>query len=250
MEKNLMDLKLWLQDCGYPNNVIEKGIFNARLQGPANAPEKKAAIPFVSTFYSNLDSSNIIDVTKSLIANSKNPRVQQVFGNVDFIHARRQPPNILSRITNAAFITQEKKVENGIFLCNHAGCKICKLYLQKCKSFDTKRGTWNVKCHVTCHSKNVIYYQVCNFCKNVSNTGKTDNLRERTNNHISGSRHGKTTNIFDQHNHKCPRDLGMEPKEPYFKLYVFMELNDYSKLRAHERRLHLDNHDTINSTHT
>ena len=34
MEKNLMDLKLWLQDCGYPNNVIEKGIFNARLQGP------------------------------------------------------------------------------------------------------------------------------------------------------------------------------------------------------------------------
>ena len=250
MEKNLMDLTGWLQDCGYPDSIIQKGIFNAKLQGPANVPEKKKSIPFISTYYSNLDSSNIIDVTKSLVSNSRNPRVQQVFEDVDFIHARRQPPNILSRITNAAFITGEKEVDNGIFHCSHAGCKICKLYLQKCKSFITRKGTWDVKCHVTCHSKNVIYYQVCNFCQVVSNTGKTDNLRERTNNHISGSRHGKTSNIFDQHNFNCSRTMGTEHKEPYFKLYVFMVLNDYSKLRAHERRLHLDNHDTINATNT
>ena len=35
--------------------------------------------------------------------------------------------------------------------------------------------------------------------------------------------------------------------EPYFKLYIFMKLRDYSALRSHERRLHLQGHDTINN---
>ena len=248
MENNLLDLTHWLQECGYPANIIQQGIFNARLQGPANAPKKKTSIPFISTYYSNLDSSNIVDVARSLVENSKNPRLKQVFEGVDFIHARRQPPNILSRITNAAFITGDKHVESGIFHCSHAGCKICRLYLQECKSFQTRKGTWKVKCHVDCNSKNVVYYQVCSFCNEVSNTGKTDNLRNRTNNHISGSRHGKTGNLFDEHNYRCPEVLGLERKEPFFKLFVFMVLNNFGKLRAHERRLHLENHDTINAS--
>ena len=247
MEQNLVDLTMWLRECGYPYNIIERGIFNARLQGPANVPNNKATIPFVSTFYSNLDSSNTIDVAKNLIQNSKNPRIQHVFKDVEFIHARRQPPNILAQITNATFITGSTSEENGIFHCKRANCKICTLYLQKCKSFPTKSGIWDVKCHAHCNSKNVIYYQVCNFCKKESNIGKTDDLRERTNNHISGSRNGKSTNKFDLHNYKCPRDKGIPPTEPFFKLYILMVLNDYSKLRAHERSLHLQNHDTINS---
>ena len=250
MENNLNDLRKWLGECGYPNNVIQRGIFNARLQGPANIPSKKCSIPFISTYYSNLDSSNIVSVTKSLIENSKNPRIQEVFGDVDFIHARRQPPNILSQITNAAFITSNRKEENGIFHCSHAGCKICRLYLKKCKSFKTRRGTWDVKCHVDCNSKNVIYYQVCNFCRKVTNTGKTDDLRQRTNNHITGSRYGKSSNKFDQHNFKCPRDLHIPPTEPFFDLYVFMVVNDYNRLRSLERKLHLQNHDTINATNS
>ena len=250
MEKNLTDLAQWLKNCGYPAKIIQRGIHNAQLQGPAPPPQQKVTIPFISTYTSNLDSSNIVDVARNLVANSRNPRVQQVFADVDFIHARRQPPNILARITNAPFITGERRIENGIFHCNKSTCKICKLYLQKCKTFTTNKGTWTVKCYADCNSLNAIYYQVCNFCKNVTNTGKTDNLRNRTNNHISGSRHGSTTNLFDQHNYKCPEDLGMERKEPYFKLYVFMVLNNYSKLHSHERRLHLDGHDTINSSNS
>ena len=171
-----------------------------------------------------------------------------MFEDVEFIHGRRQPPNILRQISNAVFITGGHRKENGIFHCSSSKCKICSLYLQECKSFSTRRGIWNVKCHITCNSKNAIYYQVCNFCDKVSNTGKTDNLRERTNNHITGSRHGTTTNLFDQHNYWCPRDQGLVPTEPYFKLFVFMVLNDYSKLRNQERNLHLQNHDSLNST--
>ena len=158
------------------------------------------------------------------------------------------PPNILKQITNARFITNDRKKENGIFHCSHSGCKICRLYLKKCKSFETRRGKWDVKCYVDCNSKNAIYYQVCNFCRKVSNTGLTDDLRDRTNDHITGSRYGKTSNKFDQHNFRCPKEQNIPPTEPFFDLYVFMVVNDYSKLRSHERKLHLDNHDTINAT--
>ena len=248
MEGNLSDLTSWLLNCGYPHRIIEQGIFNARLQGPSPPPTQKTKIPFISTYFSNYNSNNIIDVTRSLIQNSKNARIQETFKDVEFIHGRRQPPNILRQISNAAFITGNQREEKGIFHCKNSNCKICRLYLQACKSFSTRKGIWNVKCHIDCHSKNAIYYQVCNFCNKESNTGKTDDLRERTNNHISGSRHGNTSNLFDQHNYSCSRKLGLEPTEPYFKLYVFMTLNDYSKLRAQERHLHLQNHDTINST--
>ena len=247
MENNLTDLAHWLQICGYPQNIIERGIFNARLQGPAPPPTNKIKIPFISTYFSNYDSSNIIDVTRSLIQNSKNERIQQVFKDVEFIHGRRQPPNLLRQISNAAFIYGNEKKENGIFHCEDSKCKICELYLQACKSFTTRKGVWNVKSHVTCHSKNVLYFQVCSYCDEC-NVGKTDNLRKRTNNHITCSRHGTGTNLFDLHNYACPRNQGIEPTEPFFKLYVFMTVNDYSKLRSQERNLHLQNHDTINAS--
>ena len=52
---------------------------------------------------------------------------------------------------------------------------------------------------------------------------KRQYLHDRSNyqNHISVSRHSKTTNIFDQQNQNIQRDLGMNPKEIYFKLFVF-----------------------------
>ena len=132
--------------------------------------------------------------------------------------------------------------------------KICNLYLQKCDSFETTIGTiWQIKCHIHCHSLNTIYYLVCSFCLHESNVGKTDNLRERTNNHISCCRYGTGSDLFGLHVHECARKQGkiLEEKpfikhEPYFKLFAFMTLSNYNSLRNHERRLQLQGHDTIN----
>ena len=45
-----------LLNCGYPESVIDKSFFNAKLQGPANKPSNsKNILPFVSTYYSNFD---------------------------------------------------------------------------------------------------------------------------------------------------------------------------------------------------
>ena len=172
------------------------------------------------------------------------------FKDVEFIHARRQPPNLLQQITNAPFVTGETTRIPGITLCRRSNCKICEIYFQECTSFFTANGTeWKIKSEITCHNKNVIYYQVCAFCNNESNTGKTDNLRNRTNNHISCSRNGTGTDIFDHHVYHCSRKQQKPHTEPFFKLFVFMKLSNYHKLRDQERRLHLLNFDTINSTH-
>ena len=247
MEKNLCDLTGWLNDCGYPLNVIRKGIFNARLQGPANAPTNKPAIPFITTHFSNFNSSNIVDVTKNLLEHSTNPRLQTVFKDVNIIHARRQPPNLLRQLTTAAFIQGEPRNNPGIHRCRRSNCKVCRLYLQECTSFMTSNGkVWEVRCEITCGSKNTLYFQVCSFCNHETNCGKTDNFRIRTNNHITGARHGKGDALFDNHVYRCSRDLNLPHIEPFFKLYAFMEVNDYSKLRSIERKLHLAGVDTIN----
>ena len=160
MENNLRDLTSWLLNCGYPLQVITKGIHNARLQGPAPPPDKKRSIPLITTFFSNLDGGNILEAAKSLIQNSSNTRIKEAFKDVRFIHARRQPPNILQQVTNAKFVTSERNIRPGIWRCGRYDgvvCKICELYLQECTSFTTAGGKiWTVNCHAHCNSLNVL----------------------------------------------------------------------------------------------
>ena len=249
IKQNLADLRIFLQDRKYPAAVIDRGIRNALLQGPAPKPEEpKKKIPLVSTYYSNHDGRNILNLTADLINSSKNKRIQEAFRNTEFIHSHRQPPNLLQLLTNSRFITTDSRPHrkpSGIFHCTHGGCKICKLYLQECKSFVTSNGsTWDVKCFANCNSKNVLYFLVCNFCNFESYTGKTDDFRPRTNDHITKCRLGKSTNKFDIHVFNC--SLNKERQEPYFKAYIFMVLKDYNKLLNLERQLHLAGHDTLN----
>ena len=122
------------------------------------------------------------------------------------------------------------------------------MYLQKCTSFVTSNGCqWDVKCHVTCNSLNVVYFLICNFCKITSKTGKTDNLRQRTNNHITACRHGKSSDVFDNHVYQCSKNYNIPHDEPFFKLYVYMACSDYNKLLNIERSLHVAGHDTLNN---
>ena len=145
---------------------------------------------------------------------------------------------------------QEEK--NGIFTCTRPNCNICKSYLVPCDTFTMENGKqWEVKTHVTCRSKNVLYFQRCNFCTTVSNIGKTNDLRKRTNGHISSCRTGKGTDVFDKHVYQCNpckrnNDNGNKEEGPYFKLWIIMEVDDYSKLLTYENYLHRCGYDTIN----
>ena len=237
----------------YPSDVIDKGIHNAKLQGPAPQKENCRVIPLISTYFSNYDNGTVLQIAKNLINNSKDERIKSAYKGVKLIHAYRQPPNLLRMISNSAFVDNSNQVNKkvGCFKCSHKGCKICRIYLQNCKSFVTANGTtWDVRCFINCNSLNVIYYLVCCFCEQqgalTSYTGITDDLRERTNNHITGCRHGMTSNKLDRHVYNCARARNLPANEPYFRMYMFMALSDYNKLRNYERKLHAQGHDTLN----
>ena len=52
----LDELKQFLKEWKYPEHVISKSIFNAKLLGPApNLKRSKYVIPFVTTYYPNID---------------------------------------------------------------------------------------------------------------------------------------------------------------------------------------------------
>ena len=62
----LDELRQFLKECKYPEHLISKSIFNAKLQGSALNPERsKNVIPFVTTYYPNIDNKSLIKTVKT-----------------------------------------------------------------------------------------------------------------------------------------------------------------------------------------
>ena len=102
------------------------------------------------------------------------------------------------------------------------------------------------KSRITCNSKNVIYYLKCVSCQfKVTYTGKNNILRPRMNNHVTGCRHGESSDIFDNHVYKCRLQHNMH-EEPFFHIFVFIELSDERLLLTLESYLHSKGYDTLN----
>ena len=74
MNERLSELKTWLLSCSYPLAIIEKDIFNAKLQGPAHNTEE-IVIPFLST-HSDFDLKSISITTNLLLRNVKDNRLK------------------------------------------------------------------------------------------------------------------------------------------------------------------------------
>ncbi len=245
VEKELDDLRIWFREKKYPEKVVEKGIHNALLQGPAPLSAKKEVIPLISTFSSNYSTDSIARQANILLERCPDDSTKHSFRNKKIVQAYRQPQNLLRMLTSAKFSTNTYVKENGIFHCNRSNCNICKDYLVECKSFAAENGfIWEIKSHITCHSMNVLYFQRCNYCNKVSNVGKTNNLRKRTNVHISSCRTGNGTDVFDKHVHQ--HHEGKDEIGPYFKLWIFMEVGDPTKLLTYENYFHRRGFDTIN----
>ena len=247
MNERLEELKQFLLKCDYPESVINKSFHNAKLQGPAPKPvEKDKILPFVTTHYSNMDHNNMIKEIQSNIDNlSNNTELKEIFNENKVVLSKKQPPNLLRQLTKAEFKTNttQSRETIGIFKCNRENCKICKIYLQNDIKFQLSSGKfWMVKSHITCKSKNIIYYLKCNGCDETY-IGKTINLKSRTNVHITGCRHGNGPNKFDNHVFSCLKDNLVEP---YFKLYIMLKFNSPERLLTYEHYLQRSNHDTMN----
>ena len=96
MNHRLSELKKLLIQCKYPENIIDKGIFNAQLQGPAPPKtEKDNIIAYVHWNMGNFSFHHILQTTSSLLRNADSEHIKEVFKDVRFIEAVSQPKNIL-----------------------------------------------------------------------------------------------------------------------------------------------------------
>ena len=236
---------------------INRAFHNAKLQGPApEKPKSENIIPFVSTHASNFNTESTVDTFKLLLASLKSEHLKNVFSDTRIVLGLRQPKSILRLISHAKFVSNKSTylrpelASPGI----HKGkcrsdCNLCRLeYIQPCTSFKVSNGsTWEIRSSIHCNSKNVVYYLTCNMCNGmttyVEKTSTT--LRTRLNNHISGCRNARTSDIFDLHVHNC----GVKNhnlKAPYFKVYAFMSLKSPDKLIVHEKALQRRGFDTLN----
>ena len=78
MENRLEQLKQWLLKCKYPEYIIDKGIHNARLQGPA--PQKaRNSITYIHPHMSNLDFKNIVNTASNMLQNANSEEIRKVF---------------------------------------------------------------------------------------------------------------------------------------------------------------------------
>ena len=241
VQQRLKELEEWLLDCNYPLEKIRAAFHRAKVQGPAPEKCKKDILPLVTTYYPCLQFKNMMKTIQSLLNSFTHNETKRKFENSKTVLALKQPPNIKSLLTNSKFSSQSKtsnKAIPGIHLCNNSRCKLCKSYLQPVNSFTTANNTiWNIRSHITCHSKNIVYFLSCNLCEgNTNYIGQTTNLRNRMNNHISESRTEISSCIFPRHVFECG-NRNKNLKEPFFKVYAFMALKSPHLLTTYENQL-------------
>ena len=250
MENHLSNLKSRFLSYNYPEKVIDRAIYNAKLQGPAPKPSSpNSTIPLLSTNFANINFKPMTHKINSILKSTSNNKIQETFKDTKIVLGLRQPKNLLRLLTKSNFTSssEQSRTIGGLFKCKSNKCIICKSYIQECQFFVTSNGkTWEIKSHITCNSKNVIYFLKCNMCDGRETyIGKTNNLRLRTNNHITSCRYGNGPNIFDNHVFNC----GLKNKchrEPFFKVFAFMSIREESKLLLYERHLQSNNYDTMN----
>ena len=179
----------------------------------------------------------------------KDKKLKKLFDKYKVIDALKQPKKLLCLLSKPK-VQSCISEKHGLYCCECKDARyiLCTLYIQKCSSFMTSNGyNWKIRCHINCHSINVLYFLSCNSCDgNTTNTGKTVNFRHRKNNHITACCYGTSTNKFDNHIFKCSSKNESVVKEPYSKVYAFLIVNNENKLLCSEFYLHEMGFDTMN----
>lgn len=133
-----------------------------------------------------------------------------------------------------------------------SGCELCSMgYIKECTSFYTSNGiNWNIRSHINCNSKNVLYFLTCLKCvgeNRITKTGKSiTTLRARMNNHRSNCRTGRTSDVFDRHVHECMKE-NKSFDEPLFEIRAFFKLSSPDKLLTYEDEFHRRKYAIINT---
>ena len=153
-------------------------------------------------------------------------------------------------IKRLLLLFSKPKVQNCIskkyglyrYECKDSRCNLWASYIQECPSFITSNGyKLKIKCHINCHSTNVLYFLSCNSCSGFTTySGKTVNFRHRINNPITACRYGTSTDKFYNHIFKCINENDHVAKEPYSKVFAFVTFKNENKLLCYLHKIRFD----------
>ncbi|KAK3083263.1 hypothetical protein FSP39_017901 [Pinctada imbricata] len=157
-DKRLEELKSFLIKQQYPEKLIDAAIIKAKnipiteLRTSEEKPEQKDVIPFVVTH--NPKNEKIFNVAKQFLPIlHQSPSLRSLFKPQDFIHSRRQPPNLKKLLTRAKFTSNPDETFK-VSKCLDPRCGTCKFILEG-DTFKFKSGQiFRVNENMTCKSKN------------------------------------------------------------------------------------------------
>ena len=126
-----------------------------------------------------------------------NPQNKKIFQKNQIISADRRRKNLgelYKPTVPQRFVEHGPKLEPGYFTCQAKKCDTCK-HGKNTKSITSPWDgrTWNIRQHLTCSSKNVIYVLKCKIHPKLLYVGSTKNLKSRWANHKSDTKLKKNT---------------------------------------------------------
>ena len=106
VQMRLKELKNWLKDCNDPDSIINQSFYHAKLQGPAPFKDNPKNVPFVTTYYENIDNEKVVRKIRSKLLNIQSRLVSELFKNKNVVISQKQPKNLLQLLTRAGFNTE------------------------------------------------------------------------------------------------------------------------------------------------
>jgi hypothetical protein len=184
--QRLMELRLFLKQCFYPEDLVQHGIEKAlnipqtELRREVQRNSEEAIIPYITTYDPNLDDKygvvrNIFDFLQ------KCPKTSKSFKNKKLISSKRQPPNLKRLLTMASFI--DGNVINTVKKCGNKRCLICTIINEgHVFVFTESNKTFTIQFDMSCNTKHCIYAMKCGGCSKTY-IGETKDFRNRVNLH-------------------------------------------------------------------
>ena len=78
---------------------MNQSFYNAKLQGPEPFTDNSKNIPFVTTYYENIDNEKVVRKIPSELSNIQSRQLSEVFKNKNVNISQKQPKN-LPRLLN------------------------------------------------------------------------------------------------------------------------------------------------------
>ena len=153
-----------MKKCKYPEHVISKSIFNAKLQDPAPNPARsKNIIPFVITYCLNIDNKSLMQAVENKLKNISNAHLKSIYKDSNFILSLKQLKTLYRKWTSTRFVSNFKKIKKPVtYKCSGKRCEIFENYLNETDKFTMSHNqVCEIRRGVDSHSVNVIYCLKC-----------------------------------------------------------------------------------------